>query len=450
MNLKKRVSWGIHVTMGCVYLGVIGSHLAGWPATRNAVFLSALALCGLGLLTCGVFGVIVRGRVRRRESAGAVRLTAAPGWTAEPRIGVGGLGFVSRRRRPGNRYAGETAPVPAHDPRRYKRQRGPATAARRTAFTLIELLVVMAIIGMLVGLLLPAVQAAREAARRAQCVNNLKQMALALHNYHDQLGSFPVTSVRYLGDSSCIACGYGALYTFRTLMLPQIEQTSLYNAINFTYLYSPFGQGDTRRVPVNTTAAATLISVFTCPSDRVGVVGVVNYGSGGTNAVIPDSNYMASAGTKIVLGNTWGGGAGPCTAGADDGAMYEFRAVRLSEILDGTSNTILLGECGRNLGGVGQGDWFAAWSESVQRLTSVGINRRYGPPFPFASNFGDSANAPQQGPQSVLGFGSWHSGGANFAFADGSVKFLKSTTDLRVLSALGTRAGGEVVSASDY
>ena len=179
--------------------------------------------------------------------------------------------------------------------------------SRAVGFTLIELLIVIAIIAVLIALLLPAVQAAREAARRIQCTNNLKQMALALHSYQDQLGSFPVNSVRYLGDPTCIGCGYGALYTFRTLMLAQLEQGSLYNAVNFTYLYSPYGFGDVAAVPVNTTVAGTLVNVFVCPSDRMGVLGVTDYGAGRTGVIVPDSNYVASAGTKIALGNTWGG-----------------------------------------------------------------------------------------------------------------------------------------------
>jgi prepilin-type processing-associated H-X9-DG protein/prepilin-type N-terminal cleavage/methylation domain-containing protein len=320
---------------------------------------------------------------------------------------------------------------------------------RRAGFTLIELLVVILIIAALIALLLPAVQAAREAARRAQCTNNLKQLALALHSYQDQLGSFPVNSVRFLGDPTCIGCGWGALYTFRALMLPQIEQGALYNAINFSYVYSPYGKGDVYAVPVNTTVAATLVKTFVCPSDGMGVLGGNGYGAGRTSVIIPDSNYVASSGTKIQLGNTWGGNAGPSTA-SDNGAMVEFHAVRLVEILDGTSNTLLLGEFGRGPQNIGGGNWFAAWDATVQRVASAGINQAYTAPLPFADKMTPSSQPPQSGPQSYMGFGSYHPGGANFAFCDGSVRFLKSGTNQRVLSALATRAGGEVVSASDY
>jgi prepilin-type N-terminal cleavage/methylation domain-containing protein/prepilin-type processing-associated H-X9-DG protein len=315
----------------------------------------------------------------------------------------------------------------------------------RKAFTLIELLVVIAIIGVLISLLLPAVQAAREAARRAQCTNNLKQMALALHSYQDQLGSFPVSSLKYQGDPICIYCGYGALYTYRTMILPQVEQTPLYNAINFSYQYSPFGMGDVLGIPVNTTVAGTLVGIYNCPSDQMSRLGAAGYGAGRTGVIVPDSSYLTSAGTKLTPSRP-SADHGPTASFADDGIMYEFRSVRIGEVVDGLSNTLLLGESGHGPLGDGQTDWFAAWSEQVQRVASLGINRPYldHPPLQAVQN------VPMSGPQSALGFGSWHPGGANFALGDGSVRFLRDSTDRRVLSNLATRAGGEVVSASDY
>ncbi|MFO0887902.1 MAG: DUF1559 domain-containing protein, partial [Isosphaeraceae bacterium] len=257
-----------------------------------------------------------------------------------------------------------------------------AEPTRRAGFTLIELLVVLTVIGILIALLLPAVQAARESARRTQCINHLKQMALALHSYHDQLGSFPVNSVRFLGDPTCISCGYGALYTFRALMLNQVEQGPLYNAINFSYIYSPSGQGDVAAIPVNSTVAATRVSVFACPTDRMGDAAASVYGAGRTGVLVPDANYVASSGTRIVAANIWGS-AGPSTA-SDNGAMVEFHAVKLAEIRDGTSNTLLLGEFGRSPRYVGSAGWFAAWDGGVQRLAVAGINVPYTAPFPFA------------------------------------------------------------------
>jgi prepilin-type N-terminal cleavage/methylation domain-containing protein/prepilin-type processing-associated H-X9-DG protein len=320
---------------------------------------------------------------------------------------------------------------------------------RNRGFTLIELLVVIAIIAVLIALLLPAVQAAREAARRIECVNNLKQMGLALQAYHDQLGSLPVSSIRYQGDPTCIGCGYGALYTFRTVILPQLEQGPLFNAINFSYLYSPYGTGDIFGIPVNSTVAGTLVKVYVCPSDREsaprGYAGAGNSGIG-----VSDSNYLASAGITVTGYATW---FTPCTtAGATEGAIHEFQTVRFSGITDGLSNTLLLGEMARGPNGPGQANWFAAFGERVQRVTSVGINQRLSCPSPLCPrcSIPEPNNAPIEGPQSYLGFGSYHPGGANLVFGDGSVKFLKSTTDLRVLSALGTRAGGEAISATDY
>ena len=213
-------------------------------------------------------------------------------------------------------------------------------------------------------------------------------------------------------------------------------------------MYSPYGQGDVAAVPVNTTAAGTLVGIFACPSDRMGDEALTGYGAGGPACIVPDANYVASSGTKIVLGNTWGS-AGPSTA-SDNGAMVEFHAVKLVEIQDGTSNTLLLGEFGRGPGNIGIGNWFVSWDASVQRSLGRRDQPPYTAPLPFAERMNPPAQPPLQGPQSYMGFGSYHPGGANFALVDGSVRFIKETTDLRVLSALGTRAGGEVVSASDY
>ncbi len=313
----------------------------------------------------------------------------------------------------------------------------------RRGFTLIELLVVITIIGVLIGLLLPAVQMAREAARKAQCTNNLKQMALALTAYHDTFGSLPPATLRFKGDPYCVSCGYGSLFTFRSLILAQMEQPALYQAINFNYRYSPHGVGDRLGVPVNATAAATLVGSYVCPSDDGGSPDDGGYGAGNTQVRIPFASYFGSAGSTISPGCVWPG-CGCDVGGAIEGTMYGFGSVRFVEIRDGLSNTLLLGEAARI-----RANWIVGWDQSVQRIAAAGINRAW-PNAPGTCFIPASLNPPQSGPQSALGFGSYHPGGANFAFGDGSVKFLKSSTDLRVLSGLSTRAGGEVISASAY
>ena len=279
---------------------------------------------------------------------------------------------------------------------------------RRRAFTLIELLVVIAIIAVLIALLLPAVQAAREAARRIQCVNNLKQMALGLHNYHDQLGAFPPASLRYKGDPLCDACGYGALYSFRPLILPQLEQGPLYNSINFSFQYSPGGDwhiGVGAPGLVNTTAAGTLVGTYVCPSDGVKYDTSGTYGAGNTTIPIPLSNYFGSSGVTIRPGCLQAGCA--CdVANAIEGILYDFGSVRIADVRDGLSNTLLLGEAASS-----QVSWFVGWDAGAQRATPAGINRAW-PNAAGLCSVPDWANVPLSGRQSNLGFGSYHPGGA--------------------------------------
>jgi prepilin-type N-terminal cleavage/methylation domain-containing protein/prepilin-type processing-associated H-X9-DG protein len=318
--------------------------------------------------------------------------------------------------------------------------------SRRLGFTLIELLVVIAIIAVLIALLLPAVQAAREAARRTQCVNNLKQIGLAFHAYHDQLGSFPPATIRHMGDPTCHACWYGSIYSFRGMILPQLEQTPLFNAINFSYQYSPWGFGDVLAVPVNTTAVAAYPGVYICPSDGPSYIEGASsaaYGGGHTGIPIPRANYLGSSGVTIKAGNTWGPTTSCSVADAVEGLVYDFGSVKMSAVRDGLSNTLMVGEVG---GGV---SWLVGACDIAERVASAGINRAW-TSAPGGCPMTPDENPPLSGPQSDLGFGSYHPGGANFAFGDGSVKFLKSTTDLGVLSALATRARSEVVSASDF
>ncbi len=183
---------------------------------------------------------------------------------------------------------------------------------KRSGFTLIELLVVIAIIAVLIALLLPAVQAAREAARRAQCVNNLKQIGIAVHNYHDRVGALPGAELDYNGTK------FSAL----THMLSSMEQTNVYNSINFSFIYSD---------PSNSTALATRIATFICPSD----VADPHPEYGG------QTNYMAAMGSWIV----WMAAAGPNVGlNPPNGVFYGNSATTFASVTDGLSNTAFFSE----------------------------------------------------------------------------------------------------------
>jgi prepilin-type N-terminal cleavage/methylation domain-containing protein/prepilin-type processing-associated H-X9-DG protein len=320
----------------------------------------------------------------------------------------------------------------------------------RTAFTLVELLVVMAIIGVLMALLLPAVQRAREAARNSSCQNNLKQIGLALSQYHETYRSYPASSIHWMRDPWCLGCFYGPGFTWRTMILAELGYEQLYASINFDYVYSPYGQGDTTGIPVNTTANAVRVSLYVCPSEAYlhaarQYACNTNWGNicGGPFPSF-SSNYMSSAGTKLGPGSLFGGPSTGCDDNwwTTDGVIYVREATRMHEIIDGLANTLLVGEAGNPPGDAGN-DWFRGTTNNMQRLGSHGVNEPQATPQTNCVAVSSNWSSPIEGPQNHWGFGSWHGTGANFVFCDGHVQFFATGTDLQVLTSLATRAGSD-------
>ncbi len=283
----------------------------------------------------------------------------------------------------------------------------------RRAFTLVELLVVIAIIGILVGLLLPAVQAAREAARRLQCSNNLKQLGLAVHQYHDIHNRLPSGMI------------YPNRVFWSAMILPHVEQTPLYQTLNFSL---PFNDGT---LP-NGAACAKVLSIYRCPSsnspEHVSVQGVANR--------VP-TNYLAvGSGTAT---RDWG--AGPAMLGRfdQDGSLFVNSRTNFASQIDGTSNTLVVGEClfdatvyGVDDSGVGQiiDHWYIGTADTVllQNAFIAEASESMGSTGVAINNFQDSTI---QVDEKELCFASKHTGGAQFVFGDGHVSFLPSTIDRR-------------------
>ena len=344
----------------------------------------------------------------------------------------------------------------------------------RRGFTLIELLVVIAIIAVLIALLLPAVQAAREAARRSQCLNNLKQIGLGLHNYHSSIGTFPMTATTAYSDPG-VQTNWGTWGSL-ALLLPYLEQKPVYDAINFNW---NGWQGNVGPA-TNSTVWNLKLSSFVCPSD-------------GTNGQENTNNYFGSIGTTSATFYSFTGSTG---------IFANARNYSLADVTDGSSNTIAYSEAlvSTTIGGPKGSKWRDGPSDSgstsaAYRLldpvsTLVNINglkqdwqqcntwfrteRTMGqrgyrwttgalgetlfqtliPPnstdYPWGScrmDCGAGCGALHSGYYSA---NSNHPGGVNAALADGSVKFIKSTIAMPVWWALGTKAGGEVVSADSY
>ncbi|MBX6313450.1 MAG: DUF1559 domain-containing protein [Isosphaeraceae bacterium] len=327
----------------------------------------------------------------------------------------------------------------------------------RRGFTLIELLVVIAIIGVLIALLLPAVQAAREAARRAQCGNNLKQMALAALNYESAYGSLPAGSsgggmagnqnfVAPWSDPSVGSCCPFGHFSFAAPLLPFMEQTNLYNSINFSlpaYAFSILensnanGQPNQRGPagnPANSTAAIMTPNSFLCPSSR--------RATKAQPSLNEFKDYAINGGTGrdccMERAND-AGGNGMKNDGI--GAVNYFP--RLSEITDGTSNTFLHLEKANYLSqswlfydtGANHFLWV---HHPSQGYVNAMINGGSVPTPPNVTYWNNRAA------------GSAHPGGIQVSMCDGSMKFIKNSINYRVYAALFTRAKGEVLSADAY
>jgi prepilin-type N-terminal cleavage/methylation domain-containing protein len=342
----------------------------------------------------------------------------------------------------------------------------PKTSKRRLldcAFTLIELLVVIAIIAILIALLLPAVQSAREAGRRVQCVNNLKQIGLAIHNYVESRGSLPIGQ----GPEP-----YGTYFGWSSLamMLPYLEQNPLYASINFD-----IPDGSAPGTPANLTAQDAKLNGFLCPSDS--------------------DRLTSPTGHNNYVGNT---GAGPDANGATPsgvicgskmyltGPYFDSTVIQLQEITDGLSQTVAFSECVTGIGLYNDGQSADSQNPpgSVLRLGNLSTDSEEVYSICIASN-PHAANAPLAGLYSLGSF--WHIGTSNATrynhvmppntwsctennsdsdgahtassrhpgivnalLTDGSVRSVKSTVSRFVWRALGTRNKGEVISASDY
>ncbi len=321
--------------------------------------------------------------------------------------------------------------------------------ARRSGFTLIELLVVIAIIALLIGLLHPAVQAAREAARRIQCVNNLKQIGLAIHNYESSNGCIPpgYLSGPGLGFQDPNTGDRGPGWGWLTVLLPGIEQANLYNSLNINLVCWD---------AANTTSVQVAPLVYLCPSaNNPGLtVGIVDANQNlWQNAVFGRANYVHNVGTNDV----W---SAPATVNYDDpvtgsnGPMYRNSRVKFEMVTDGLSNTIAAGERTPFLS---DSVWPGVVPGSAHFSYGQFVNDDWdGPGSYVASNSGPSiyeAPAIIHPPNCPVGdtdeMYSLHPGGANILLCDGSVRFIKASIDLSTWAALSSRCGGEVITA-DY
>ena len=312
---------------------------------------------------------------------------------------------------------------------------------RQAGFTLIEMMVVIVLIGMLAAALLPAVQGARESARRAACGNNLRQLAVAIHKYEGAMGSFPTINMYPYGEAT-LNSGW------MPLLLPHLEQTDLYNRFRRDLNWYD---------SLNQTAVSTRVKVFECPSSPVTAANRVISGTGA--APWPVATYQGATTDYVASGGLMGGMvpvyAPQGTETLRCGAMALDTGRRVSEIPDGTSNTLLINEmAGRpTLWQNGKPDTTSERSRASS--TNLNISGAWA-----GANYMGFRGFTYDGTVQPGAFGvnasnyyggiySFHSNGANAAMADASVRFLKQDLDIYVIVALITRDGHEVIDAAD-
>jgi prepilin-type N-terminal cleavage/methylation domain-containing protein/prepilin-type processing-associated H-X9-DG protein len=354
----------------------------------------------------------------------------------------------------------------------HSRFSAPPSLPKTRGFTLIELLVVIAIIAVLIALLLPAVQAAREAARRAQCVNNMKQLGLACHNYNSSNNTFP--SNLYLHPYYSTATYNWNNSSWIVFLLPHMEQQPLYNAVNFSIMWgtNKIGNWNTTVLGLqNMTVRQSVINSLLCPSDPSPPTDMTNAdeisgqlaagtsynGNGGDFclACAPTTQtvqFCAAQGYNCrgaQLGDPLTIVVPPTTSTGSGIFWRQDSGVPLQQITDGTSNTFLTGE---QIQMVTQ---WNSWVEANQCVGSTAVPLNYIPP----------GVAIRQGPGSVVlatgasdtgdwpswySFRSMHPGGGNFGMCDGSVKYIKNSINMATYQALSTRGMNEIVGSDSY